>query len=160
VRALAGGFAVLRFARTFPPSFALRRISHAALDVVVDDEVKLLFREPVMLRTFPREVFILETKPSSLLTGGSRSCANAWKAAILVAVATSCDPPAWRAAILAALQPPAGHHRISQSPVAGSCVPRDRHLPVGRGVPPSRQVGSLVPRDRVSRRRITLTISA
>ena len=30
-----------------------------------------------------------------------------------------------KAAILAALQPPAGHHRISQSPVVGSRVQRD-----------------------------------
>ena len=94
--------------------------------------------------------------------GGSRSRATAISppAPLSPSAATNCGPPAWKAAILAALQPPAGHHRISQSPVVGSCVPRDRHLPVGRGVPPSRQVGSLVPRDRVSRRRITLTISA
>ena len=53
------------------------------------------------------------------------------------------------AAILAALQPPAGHHRISRSQVVGTAFHR---RPVGRGVPPSRQVGSRVPRDRVSRR--------
>ena len=54
-----------------------------------------------------------------------------------------------KAAILAALQPPALHHRISQSPVVGTAFHR---RPVGRGVPPSRQVGSRVPRDRVCRR--------
>ena len=108
-----------------PLPFTLPRslVAYSALDVVVDDEVKLLLREPVVLRTFPREVFILETKPSSFLTGGSRSCATAWKAAILVAVATSCDPPAWRAAILAALQPSAGYHRILQSPPGRDGVP-------------------------------------
>ncbi|MBQ2337043.1 MAG: hypothetical protein II381_12065, partial [Victivallales bacterium] len=52
-----------------------------------------------------------------------------------------------KAAILAA--PPADHHRISQSPVVGTAFHR---RPVGRGVPPSRQVGSRAPRDRVSRR--------
>ncbi len=54
-----------------------------------------------------------------------------------------------KAAILAALQPPALHHRISQSPVVGTAFHR---RPVGRGVPPSRQAGSRVPRDRVCRR--------
>ena len=53
------------------------------------------------------------------------------------------------AAILAALQPPADHHRISRSQVVGTALHR---RPVGRGVPPSRQVGSRVPRDRFCRR--------
>ncbi len=42
-------FLPTNLARTYP-SACVQLVAHAVLDVVVDDEVKLLFREPVMLR--------------------------------------------------------------------------------------------------------------
>ena len=46
------------------------------------------------------------------------------RAAVPSAAAQERGPPAWNAAILAALQPPADHHRISQSPVVETAFHR------------------------------------